>query len=232
VKKAAGARHREFHLDKAPRRQSGEPDREATKKQKTKKKARRAPAGTKAAREKKRISKPKRTRSRRHQWLRRILRGMSQWGRRARCDGRHLRGCALLAPDRNRLAIVSCATPVEIVEAHGVRLGCTNELPEGCRARAGDQVDLRSGCTVHFGPMLVSMRGMAGLPASTNDATVEDLMSLDGIGNELAARVAQQRPKIRKFATWDQIAGIDGIGASKRSAPKQHFVIEAQIAPR
>ncbi len=59
-----------------------------------------------------------------------------------------------------------------------------------------------------------------------NTATVEELISLNGIGEKKAESIVEYREKIGSFATIDELKGVKGIGDKIFSKIKDHIAIE------
>ncbi len=59
-----------------------------------------------------------------------------------------------------------------------------------------------------------------------NTATVEELMSLKGIGEKKAESIVEHREEIGSFATIDELRGVKGIGDKIFSKIKDHIAIE------
>ena len=58
-----------------------------------------------------------------------------------------------------------------------------------------------------------------------NTATVEELMSLNGIGEKKAESIVEYREEIGSFVTIDELKGVKGIGDKIFSKIKDHIVI-------
>ena len=59
-----------------------------------------------------------------------------------------------------------------------------------------------------------------------NTATVEELMSLKGIGEKKAESIVEYREEIGSFATIDELKGVKGIGDKVFNKIKNHIAIE------
>jgi competence protein ComEA len=59
-----------------------------------------------------------------------------------------------------------------------------------------------------------------------NTATVEELMSLKGIGEKKAESIVEYREEIGSFATIDELKGVKGIGDKVFNKIKNRIAIE------
>lgn len=59
-----------------------------------------------------------------------------------------------------------------------------------------------------------------------NTATVEELMSLKGIGEKKAESIVEYREEIGSYATIDELKGVKGIGDKIFSKIRDHITIE------
>jgi len=59
-----------------------------------------------------------------------------------------------------------------------------------------------------------------------NTATVEELMSLKGIGEKKAKSIVEYREEIGSFATIDELKGVKGIGDKVFNKIKNRIAIE------
>ena len=59
-----------------------------------------------------------------------------------------------------------------------------------------------------------------------NTATVEELMSLNGIGEKKAESIVEYREEIGSFVTIDELKGVKGIGDKIFNKIKDHIAIE------
>lgn len=59
-----------------------------------------------------------------------------------------------------------------------------------------------------------------------NTADVEELMTLDGIGEVTAIKIISYREQNRGFLTIDELLEVDGIGAAKLEKIRSYVVVE------
>ena len=59
-----------------------------------------------------------------------------------------------------------------------------------------------------------------------NTATKQELMRIDGIGEQTALKILAYRDKIGGFTDLEQLMEIDGIGEAKFTAWKQYFTVD------
>ncbi len=132
-----------------------------------------------------------------------------------------------LGDDEPTLTSVDCSAAVEL---DGL-LRCGDEAPQTIDELCGDDdssAPIRPGDSIRAGRVCVeATRGGAGwgrmdpddlraleLPTQVNEASVEELDSLPGIGPVLAGRVIEARP----FSDIDSLIDVKGIGPKKLAA--------------
>lgn len=59
-----------------------------------------------------------------------------------------------------------------------------------------------------------------------NSATREELMTLDGIGEELAGRIIAYREQNNGFASIDELLQVEGIGEKRLEAIRDRLLLE------
>ena len=64
-----------------------------------------------------------------------------------------------------------------------------------------------------------------------NTATVEELVSLPGIGNKIANRIIEYREKNDNFKTIEEIMNVKGIGKKKFKKIKQLITVGDEAMP-
>ena len=64
-----------------------------------------------------------------------------------------------------------------------------------------------------------------------NTATVEELVSLPGIGNKIANRIIEYREKKENFKTIEEIMNVKGIGKKKFKKIKQLITVGDETTP-
>lgn len=108
-----------------------------------------------------------------------------------------------------------CASPIEVVERRGTRIGCLGdrELAQCLGLSAGDRVELKgSRCVVQTGKMSAGLRLVQGLKLDLNRLEVDDLQLLNGIGPRLAAAIVSDREQRGEFRRLDELQRVKGIG--------------------
>jgi competence protein ComEA len=64
-------------------------------------------------------------------------------------------------------------------------------------------------------PMGSRERFVLAIPIELNEAGVEDLVMIPGIGHRLARRIVEFRKSHGPFKAWDELKGVKGIGPKK-----------------
>lgn len=62
-------------------------------------------------------------------------------------------------------------------------------------------------------------------PLSLNQATIDDLKNVSGIGDSIANEILLVRQKNGGFRSWDEVDQISGIGESRLNRLKEHFTV-------
>lgn len=60
-----------------------------------------------------------------------------------------------------------------------------------------------------------------------NTATVNELMTVDGIGEKTAQKIIDHRSKIGQFTSIEQLLDVDGIGDKKLAAWREHLIVNS-----
>jgi hypothetical protein len=126
-----------------------------------------------------------------------------------------------------------CVPRVEVVSDGFDQMGCLDELPallvragwsprcgSGWAAglRDGDRLEVGAeGCNLRRARMLGPQLRLLGLAIDVNQASVEDLQALPGVGPVMAARILDARP----FQTLDELREVSGIGPRRFAALRQ-----------
>ena len=66
-------------------------------------------------------------------------------------------------------------------------------------------------------------------PCDLNRATKTQLMQVAGFGPVLTDRLLTERNRLGRFASWDQVTQVAGIGASRLEALQAEFVLSATM---
>ena len=120
----------------------------------------------------------------------------------------------------------SCAQPVEVHEAQGIRLGCASDLPRCLDAQAGDRVMLsQQECRVIANGMSSTMRLSQHLPLDLNHASAADLAMLQGIGPRLAERIVAYRTEHQRFNSVAELNEVSGVGPKMLEAHAHELAV-------
>ena len=72
----------------------------------------------------------------------------------------------------------------------------------------------------------MTMEQYQGLPVDINSADLSDLMTLDGIGPELAKRIIDYREEHGGFETVEELMQVEGIGWKKFAGMENRVICE------
>lgn len=90
--------------------------------------------------------------------------------------------------------------------------------------------DADGACTVATGRMSAEAKLVLGLPLLLNEASVEDLQLLPGIGPALAWRIAAARAKVGGFLEVDDLLDVRGIGPARLAAIRAVVAVDERAA--
>ena len=114
----------------------------------------------------------------------------------------------------------------------GLSIGLLLLIALGVAARRGSQSEASLPCAaseIHLDPAGIARCGpgkalstaqllTVGGKIDLNSATESDLVLAPGIGPHLARALSRERARLGRFATWEQVDRVPGVGASKLSA--------------
>lgn len=90
------------------------------------------------------------------------------------------------------------------------------------RLRSGERVDVDSSGGLTFGRMAGARLMALGLRIPLNQACVDDLVVLPGIGERLAMKIVDFRERNGAIASYDDLLWIPGLGPSALEVLKRH----------
>lgn len=89
----------------------------------------------------------------------------------------------------------------------------------------GMQVKIGMDRNIKLGKMNASTRITLNIPINVNNATIEDLIRIPGIGGKQASRIVDLRNRIGKFQRIDDLKLIDGIKEKKILFLKKYLIL-------
>ncbi|MCX7943889.1 MAG: helix-hairpin-helix domain-containing protein [Deltaproteobacteria bacterium] len=90
----------------------------------------------------------------------------------------------------------------------------------------GKKVIINEDCSVYEYDMSGYERLLLGMRLDMNTANLKDLISIDGIGEELASRIIEYRIKNGKFKRVDELLKVKGIGINSLGRLEKNVCIE------
>ena len=87
-----------------------------------------------------------------------------------------------------------------------------------------DQVHLDGQGVARCGPgqpLSAAQRLSLGLKLDLNRATADELALVPSVGPQLARALVAERERLGRFATWDQVDAVAGVGPARLSALQQ-----------
>ena len=74
-------------------------------------------------------------------------------------------------------------------------------------------------------PLAAGQRLTLGLKIDLNQASVEDLRRVPGVGLSLAKAIVEERERLGRFSTWAELDEVAGVGPSKLEVLQAHTEI-------
>ncbi len=81
-------------------------------------------------------------------------------------------------------------------------------------------------CRVAIGEMPASTRLVLGMPIDLNEATLEDLVLVPGIGHKTAAKIVESRETKGDFSEVEALKRIEGIGEKRYESVRRYLYVK------
>jgi competence protein ComEA len=119
-----------------------------------------------------------------------------------------------VSPARWLAALLALGGLAWLVASAWPRGGAGPLCPDGGLPALDDAGVVTCGPGRRPGALLLTL----GLPLDLNAASVEDLSRAPGVSEEVARRLVERRTALGRFASWDEVDEVPGVGEARLAA--------------